>query len=249
MTMKKTFAFALAALLGVTTTAAHGQERPTAGTASVPEIETIGSGERRIAPDRATVMIQVESRAPSAATAAAMNASAAQAVRDALRRMRADTAAATASYHVGPEFGPPRPIEREEAPRVIGYIARTVVRARLTQLEQLGPAMDAALAAGATGIEGIFFESSGADDARRAALADAAAAARRDAEVLARAMGGSLGPLIGTSTLGMGDPRRYNLMMRGGYDFGGPGATQITPTEIVVTAAVAARWRFLPSPR
>jgi uncharacterized protein len=244
--MKNTLILALCAGTALTTTALPAQERPTAGSASVPEIETIGSGERRIAPDRATVMVQIESRASSAAAAAAMNATAAQAVRDALRRMRVDTAAATASYHVGPEFGPPRPADREEAPRVIGYIARTVVRARITQLDQLGPAMDAALAAGATGIEGLFFESSGADDARRAALADAAAAARRDAEVLARAMGGSLGAMIGTSTLGMGDPRRYNLAVRGGYDFGGVGATQITPTEIVITAAVAARWRFLP---
>lgn len=245
--MKTPLNLALCAIIALAGTALPAQDHPTAGSPSAPEIETIGSGERRIAPDRATVMIQIESRASSAAAAAALNATAAQAVRDALRRMRVDTAAATASYHVGPEFGPPRPADREEAPRVIGYIARTVVRARITQLDQLGPAMDAALAAGATGIEGLFFESSGANDARRAALADAAAAARRDAEVLARAMGGSLGAMIGTSTLGMGDPRRYNLAVRGGYDFGGVGATQITPTEIVITAAVAARWRFLPS--
>ncbi|HEX6252008.1 MAG TPA: SIMPL domain-containing protein, partial [Gemmatimonadaceae bacterium] len=158
--MKTPLSIALAAIVALAATALPAQDRPTAGSASVPEIETIGSGERRIAPDRATVMIQIESRASSAAAAAAMNATAAQAVRDALRRMRADTAAATASYHVGPEFGPPRPADREEAPRVIGYIARTVVRARITQLDQLGPAMDAALAAGATGIEGLFFESS-----------------------------------------------------------------------------------------
>jgi hypothetical protein len=66
-------------------------------------------------------------------------------------------------------------------------------------------------------------------------------------------MGGTLGPLISTATAGGFDPRRANVLMRSrdfGGGIGGVGGgmgTQITPNEIVITAGVVARWRFVPA--
>ena len=212
-----------------------------------PDVETVGTGERRIAPDRATVLLQVESKAPAASAAAAQNTRTVQAVRDTLRRLGLDSAVTTASYNVGPDFERPQPVERN-APRRVGYAARTVMRVQLTRLGQIGQVIDAALGRGATGVEGVFFEASTADDARREALADAAQSARRDAESLARALGGTLGPLLSTSTAAGNDPRRFNVMMRMGMGGGvAGGATQVTPNEIVVTAGVVTRWRFVPA--
>jgi uncharacterized protein len=203
-----------------------------------PEVETVGMGERRVAPDRANVMLVVESKAVSANAAAAANTRGVQSVRDTLARMGLDTAVTTASYHVGVNYEP----SERNAPTRAGYVARTVLRVRLGRIDQVGRVIDAGLAKGGTGVEGIAFEASSAEDVRRQAMADAAAAARRDAEALARALGGSIGGLISVSTVGANDPRRMNVSMSQMRVAG----TQITPNEIVVREAVQTRWEFVP---
>lgn len=204
-----------------------------------PMVETVGTGERRVAPDRANVMLVVESRAAGANAAAAANARAVQAVRDTLARTGLDSAVTTASYHVGVNY---EPVERAE-PRRVGYVARTVLRVRPPRIDQVGRVIDVGLAKGATGVEGIGFESSRIEEARREAMTDATAAARRDAEALATALGGSLGRLISVSTVGSTDPRRLNMAYG---DMSMARSTQITPNEIVVRAAVETRWQFNP---
>ena len=235
------FAFGLVGLLFSSAPVA-AQDRPTE---AVPEIETVGTGERRIPPDRSTVLIQVITRATSAGAAATQNARQVDAVRDTLRVLGLASRVTNASYNVGPDYEPP-PTTREGGPRRVGYAARTVLRVQLSNLSQIGQVIDASLARGATGVDGVFFESSTAEQARREALGDAATAARADAEALARAMGGSLGALLGTSTAASNDPRRMNVALsRIGYG-GGAGSTMVTPNEIVVSAGVVARWRFVP---
>ena len=204
-----------------------------------PMVETVGTGERRVAPDRASVMLVIESRAPGANDAAAANARAVQAVRDTLARTGLDSAVSTAGYHVGINYEP----EDRAAPRRVGYVARTALRVRPSRIDQVGRVIDVGLARGATGVEGISFESSKIEEARRGAMTDATTAARRDAEALASALGGSLGRLISVSTVGSMDPRRLNMMAYGEVS---AMRTQITPNEIVVRAAVETRWQFLP---
>jgi uncharacterized protein YggE len=210
---------------------------------AVPEVETVGTALRRVAPDRATVHLTVQSKAPSASGAATLNGRTVQAVLDTLRRAGLDSSVVTASYSVGPNYerGP-----RDEPTRA-GYLANTVLRIRLTRLDQVGRVIDAGLAKGATGVESLWFESSTAEESRRAALADAAAAARRDAEALAQALGGTLGPLLSVTTAPSNDPRRMNTMNIAMGEVGGMArGTQITPTEIVITAGVVTRWQFIP---
>ena len=211
----------------------------------IPEIETVGSGERRVAPDRATVTLIVETRAPSAAVAASNNARAVAAVRDTLRTLGLESATSMASYNVGPNYDAPGPDRRPER---LGYVARSVVRVRLTQIDQVGRVIDAGLARGSTGVEGVLFEASTAEEARRAAMADAARAAQRDADALARSLGGTVGALLGVSTTGSMDPRRMNVNLRGAIGYAG-GGTEVTPGEIVIAAGVVTRWRFVPAPR
>jgi uncharacterized protein YggE len=206
-----------------------------------PSIETVGTGQRRVAPDRAHIHIIVESKALTAAEAATRNGRAVGTVQDTLRRAGLDSGVTTSSYHVGPDFE--RSPEARE-PRRVGYTARTVLRVRLSRLDYVGRVIDASLAKGATGVEAVYFESSRAEEERRAALAEAAAAARRDAEALARALGGSLGRLISVSTAGSTDPRRLNMAM----DQVRLRGTEITPSEIVIAAAVITRWHFVAAP-
>jgi uncharacterized protein YggE len=236
MTLTRTVCSLLAAALLVSASASASAQQ---AASSEPDIETVGTGTRRIAPDRASVHVTIQTRARSAAAAASANATAVQAVMDTLRRAGLDSAASTSSYHVGPDYDR-RPVSGE--PQVIGYVAHTTLRVRPPRIDLVGRVIDASFAKGATGVEGVFFESSRAEEARREAMADAAAAARRDAEALARALDGTLGPLLSTSTVGAGDPRRLNVAMAETQ----LRTTQITPGELVVTAAVVTRWRFLP---
>ena len=230
----------LAAIALLAASPLAAQDRPVS---SPPDIETVGVGERRVVPDRASVMLFVQTKAPAAAAAAAANARAVAAVSDTLRRIGIDSAVTTASYNVGPDYDV-APVERNGRPRPVGYVARTVIRVPLTRLDQIGRVIDAALARGATGVEGVFFESSASEDARRQALAEAAAAARRDADALARSLGGCTGPLLNVSTAGGNDMRRMNVALRAAAG-ANLGSTQITPNEIVVSAAVVTRWQFV----
>ena len=236
----------LAAAVAVASRSADAQERVVAVSDPEPSIETVGTGERRIAPDRASVHLLVENKAAVAAGAAAENARAVQAVRDTLRRFGVDSAVTTVSYNVGPNFEPPRPMDRE-GPRQVGYVARTLLRVQLARIDQVGRVIDAGLAGGAAGVQGVSFESSTAVSARREALALAATAARQDAEVLARSLGGTLGLLISATTSSGGiDPRRQMMARSVEASMAGY-PTQIAPNEIVVTAVVSTRWRFVPS--
>lgn len=246
--MIRSASMALVALFMFAAQPVSGQTVAMGGADVMPHIETVGSGERRVAPDRATVMLLVESRAPGAAGAAAANARAVTAVRDTLRQLGLDSATTTASYSVHPAFDPPRPTDRGE-PRQAGYAARTVVRVVLRRLDLVGRVIDAGLSRGATGVEGVFFEASSAEDARRAALADAAEVARRDAEALARALGGNIGPLLSVSTASSMDPRRMNVQFRMQAGGMGMAGTEVTPNEIVIAAGVVTRWRFVPGAR
>ena len=232
-------AVSLAALM-LTASAALAQS-PSPRSDGPPEVETVGTGERRVAPDRASVMLVIESKAMSANAAAAANTRSVAAVRDTLSKLGLDTAVTTASYNVGINYEP----SDRAAPQRSGYVARTVLRVRLARIDQVGRVIDGGLGKGATGVEGIWFEASTAESARRQAMADAAAAARRDAEALAQALGGTLGGLLSVSTVGSADPRRLNVMMAEVGGVMGRG-TEITPNEIVVRAAVQTRWAFVP---
>jgi uncharacterized protein YggE len=211
-----------------------------------PYIEAIGQGEAQVAPDRATLTLVVQTKGPAAATVAAQNARTQDRVLDTLRALGYTGArVSTRNYHVGPNY---ETTPRET--RQVGYVARNAMTVRITQLADIGALIDAALARGATQVEGVTFESSRADSARHAALADAATKARADAEAVARAMGGSLGALLDATTSGdlstMARLRRIEVSaIRVGC---GGGLTPITPATLEVHATVLARWQFRPAP-
>lgn len=199
-----------------------------------------------MAPDRATLTLVVQTKGPAAATVAAQNARIQARVLDTLRALGyTGDRVSTLSYNVGPNY---EPGPRET--RQVGYLARNAISVRITQLSDIGALIDAALARGATHVEGVAFESSRADSARHAALADASAKARADAEAVARAMGGSLGPLLDASTSGDSPAvmrmRRVAAIGMGGA-LRGAEVTPITPAALVAHATVLARWRFRPA--
>lgn len=210
-----------------------------------PQIVTTAQADARVTPDRAAINLGVETRGATAAAASAENARKQRAIIDTLRAMGIPQAQiTTVNYSVSPDMR--HDPEGRTPPRVIGYVVSNTVRAELRRIDQVGPAIDAALKKGANQVNGIEFIASAADSARREALASAVSKARAEAEVLARAAGGSLGALIELSSTGPVYRPMYaarGQMMDMAQASAAP--TPIEPGEQTITAHVSARWRFV----
>lgn len=220
----------------------------------IPEITASGRGEVPITPDRATVLVSVESRAASAAAAAADNSTRMSAVLEALRRAGLAQADITTSmYTVGQDFRPNRMGPGPESPAApVQFVARNGVRASVRRLADVGKVIDASLAAGATSIASVQFSPPTTDEARRNAVGIAVAQAQKDAEAIARASGGRLGRLLSMSSTGPGDSFSryasdpYFPMEAGGYASASMYPTMINPRDQTVAASVFGRWEFVP---
>jgi uncharacterized protein YggE len=204
---------------------------------------TTGEGEARIAPDRATLFLGVQTRALTAAAAAATNA---RRQRDILDTLRASGLGSdqlsTINYSVSPEMQYDR---AGGAPKVTGYVVSNTVRAEIRRLDDVGRVIDAALAKGANQVSGLEFYASNADDARRSALASAVAKARADADAIARSAGGSLGALLEITT-SVQPIRPFEVAMRSAAVGQIAAPTPIEPGQQVVHASVIGRWVFVP---
>jgi hypothetical protein len=236
----------IALVLSVATPASSLRAQTQVDRPQPPQIVTTGEGEVQITPDRAHIFVSVETRATTAAAAADDNARRQRAVLDKLRALGIpDAQLGTSGYNVQPEYQYDR---NGGAPKVTGYVARNTIRADIRRLDQVGPAIDGALAAGANSIGGLDFYSSRTDDARREALAAAVLQARLDATAMARAAGGSLGPLIEVSSNTMSGPimqPRFELARTATA----VAETPITPGEQTLTVQVTARWQYTAPPR
>lgn len=211
-----------------------------------PDLITSATGEARVTPDRAQIFVGVQTRAATAAQAGADNASKTRAVIAAVRARNIPAEQiATSEYNLYPEYGQEQPREGPQTPRVIGYVANNTVRIEVRRLDQVGAIIDAALAAGANMVNTIQFFASNVDAARRAALAEAVARARGDAEALAKAAGGSVGSLLELNTQvspvrPMGVER---AMLRGAI--AADAQTPIEPGQQTLTVWVSGRWAFV----
>jgi len=208
-----------------------------------PQIVATGHGESKVASDRATIMIAVETRAKTSAEAGQANARKLKAVQDTLIRLGIQRdQIATVHYSVSPDW---RYEERKQ--RLVGYVAMNMLRIQIRKLEQVGQLIDASLAAGATNINSVEFTASMLDSARRVAITAAVAQARADAEAMARAAGGSLGQLLEITTQDMGGPRPMMMQQMRTMESKAMAdvETPITPGEQTIMATVFARWQYV----
>jgi hypothetical protein len=211
---------------------------------AVPALVTSGQGEAKITPDRASLLVNVQTRGVTAASAASENAQKTRAVLDALAKLGLPREQlGTEGYTVYPEL---RYDKDGGSPKVTGYVVTNTVKAETHRVDQAGAMIDAALGAGANIINSLSFYASSIDAPRREAIAAAVASARADAEAMARAAGGSLGNLLEMSTQGPTAPPRpmYDMaMMRGKVAQAEP--TPVNPGLQTVTVFVTARWQYL----
>jgi uncharacterized protein len=230
-------------LVGTAPLAAQQPGQPPPGWQG-PDIITSATGEARVTPDRAQIFVGVQTRAATAAQAGADNARKTRAVIDAVKgRGIPAEQIGTSEYNLFPEYDHrEQPRGAPQTPRVIGYVANNTVRVEVRRLDQVGAIIDAALAAGANMVNTIQFFASNVDEARRAALAEAVARARGDAEALAKAAGGSLGPLVELNTQSPPVRPLYRERVAMLQSSGGDVQTPIEPGQQTLTVWVSGRW-------
>jgi uncharacterized protein len=222
---------------------AQAQDRMATNEA-IPQIAVTGRGEIKVSPDRATIQVSVQTRAATAAAAAAENATKQQSVLTALRALGFENdQLSTINYNVYPE----QRYEQGKEPVIAAYNVTNTILVDVRKLSQVGPVIDAALSHGANMITSLQFYASNTETARRSAIATAIEKARADAEAAARAAHGSLGTLLEIDIGAYSPPPPRPIMMSpraaGGQIMA---STPITPGEETLSVEVSTRWRFIP---
>lgn len=195
-------------------------------------ITVTGLGEVSAAPDMARVTLGVSEEARTAnealtATSVTMTAIMAQLSEGGI----ASEDMQTTGLNLSPRYHH----SSNSAPEITGYVAQNMLLIEVTDLEALGPVMDAVVAAGANRFHGLTFDMQEPrplqDEARRAAVADA----REKAALYAEAAGVTLGPLqsLGEADIAAGPQPVMMEMARMASD-----AVPIAEGEVTLSARV-----------
>lgn len=165
-----------------------------AGSAGSPGTITVrGTGRVAAPPDVVELRLGVAVTRP---TASAAQADAARSMAAVLAALRAAGAQARDLRTEGLSLQPVLDYRGDEPPRLRGYELRNGVVARLRDLGGLPAAIDGAIEAGATTLDGVSFEVEDRAAAETAAREAAVADALGKAAALARAAGAQLGSVL-----------------------------------------------------
>jgi hypothetical protein len=175
-------------------------------------------GEVKAAPDQAVITLGVQTTDPTAAQAMADNASHMSAVIASLRRQGLEGKDVQTS---GVDLSAQYDYQPNKPRRLIGYQASNQVTVTVEDLARLGPALDAATAAGANEVQGVNFRLKDPGATENQARLEAVKALEAKAQLYAGATGYHVARLVRLSEGGAAGPRPMANMVN----------------EVVVTAA------------
>lgn len=202
-----------------------------------------GRSEVRVTPDKATVQLGVNLRGTSARQVQEeVNARLNQIIENIIEVGVRKEEIQTSEFNLTPLYANYRPNEVQE-PKITGYNAGYTVTVPLTELEKIGPVIDAALQAGANQLQGIRFGLQNEEPIREEALRKAVAQARRKAELLAQAAGVRLIRLLQISESGVSirPPVMFSRALAGEA---ADTSTPVLPGQINVEAGVMMRYEI-----
>ncbi|MDD1748808.1 MAG: SIMPL domain-containing protein [Methanothrix sp.] len=190
-----------------------------------------GEGKASAAPDRATVVLGVQTRDASAAIAAAENARLMnETIAALLAAGIAESEIQTSGYSLGTE-PQDEPVMAEETQKTQEFLASNTVTVNMNNTADVGRVLDAAVAAGSNSIQEVSFDLLDPQPQKDLALTLAIEDARRKAEIAARAAGVKLGRVLEISE-GYG----YVAQASRGAMF--DVATPVQPGKMEITASV-----------
>ncbi len=156
-------------------------------------------GKTESAPDLATINLGVTTEGATAAAALAANAQRMTALNQALRRAGvAERDIQTSNVSVNPQYA----YGEGQAPRLTGYQASNNVNAKVRNIANVGRVIDAAVAAGGNTVNGVSFSHADPDAQLDAARRDAAAEARRRADLYAQVFNMRVHRIVAVSEAG-----------------------------------------------
>lgn len=150
-------------------------------------------------PDRARVVLAVESTAPTAREAARENARKMDRVVETLVRQGIERRSIrTIAYNLNPEYD----YRQDRAPqqRLIGYRAVNMVQVVVDDIARVGGVLDEAITSGANRVASLGFELRNSEEAYLEAVREATRKARAEAEAAAGALGMRVGAPMNIST-------------------------------------------------
>ncbi len=201
------------------------------------------SAEGRVesAPDMATISLGVTTEGQSAAAAMAENARRMSALTQALRRVGiAERDIQTTNVSVNPQYS----YVENEAPRITGYQANNQVNARVRNLANVGRVVDASVSAGGNTVNGVSFSHAEPDTHLDAARREAAAAARRRADLYAQAFGMRVHRVIAISEGGGFAPRPEEMIRVTGARLSADDAPPVSPGEITTSVNITVTYEL-----
>ena len=211
-----------------------------------PAITVVARGEVQVAPDRARVQVGIETRAKTAAAAAAENNRKQTAILAAIRALGIPAAQIkTINYSVQPEQ---RWDPKEQRSILDGYRVSNIVSVETDKLDQSGSIIDAGLSNGANRVAGLEFLVKDRSKAEDAALADAVSQARRQADVAAKAAGGQVAELLELIVMESGRPEAVPMMAMAKMADAGGAPTPVSEGMSTISVSVSTRWRFTKTP-
>ncbi len=222
---------------------AHAQQPGMMAHDQVPQLVVTGRGEVKVTPDRALLSLTVETRRAQASAASQENARLQKQVFDTLRAVGiASVDLSTTDYSVQPEQ---RWNQQKQQSELIGYLVRNTIKVRIQNVDLVGKVIDAALSKGSNVVSALEFYASNVEVARRQALAQAVEQARADADVMAKAAGGSVGGLLElTSSENEPAPVQPMRVMSMAARAGDSVETPIASGTQALVVRVSSRWRF-----
>jgi uncharacterized protein YggE len=203
------------------------------GASTAPQISVSATGEVAIAPDRAMVSAGVVTQGPDAGAAMAQNARLMNAVFEQLEKAGLPRKNIhTSQLSLQPRYD----YQNRKAPRITGYEARNTVTAKTENLDQVGPMLDALVAAGVNNINNVRFSVKDPKAARDKAREQAIIEARAKAASMAAAAGVSLGELQSLSEASGGRaPQPVYAMAR---EMSADMSTPVAPGEQTLSVTV-----------
>ncbi|MCX6676666.1 MAG: SIMPL domain-containing protein [Methanothrix sp.] len=190
-----------------------------------------GEGKAIAAPDKATIVLGVQTRDASAAIAAAENARLMnETIAALLFAGIAESEIQTSSYSLGtePQDAPVSAGERQKAPQ---FLASNTVTVNLNNTTDVGRVLDVAVSAGSNSIQEVAFDLLNPGPQKDLALTMAIEDARRKAEVAAQAAGVKLGRVLEIS-------EGYGYVAAASRSAAFDVATPIAPGKMEITASV-----------
>jgi uncharacterized protein YggE len=222
----------LSALFGAYTMSTLAQgDQGSATQAPQRTLNVTGNGKAYLTPDIAYVYIGVHTENKNVAEAVAANTSAAQKVAEALKALKIDPKdIQTSNFSITPQQ------QYDQNGKLTGilYVVDNTVYVTVRDLSKLGDVLGAAVQAGANSINGVPFDASdkskALSEARKAAVADAAAQAKE----LAEAAGVSLGAVQTINVYGSAMP----MPLYEAKGVGGAAGVPVSPGQLVISVDV-----------